>query len=320
MDPSPPPRVFTVSPGLADVLDVVRAAGQSALLIGTHGIGKSEFLASYAQTRGIESFVLDLSLLEATDLTGLPYREGGLTYFAPPAVLPPADLERPSMLVLEELNRCDRSVRQPCLQLLTARRLNQYHLPRACFVAASLNPEHLDYDVDTIDVALESRFVRLHVEPERSAWVLWARQAGVYGPVVRFVERFGRALERAPPRAWTQVASLIEAGLARGMDEDGLEGLASTVLDSMTARALIQHLKEDSAMLTNADLLAAGPEVVARVRGWIAAGRMDLLQATVDQICRHLSQATEDIDRAALERLAAALPADLGERVMESAP
>ncbi len=119
------------------------------LLSGSHGIGKSDFLQEFGGARGLRVHVLDLSLLEATDLTGLPYQDAGRTRFAPPAHLPSAG-EGPSMLVLEELNRCDRSVRQPCLQLLTARRLNDYRLPDGCFVVACVNPVEGGYDVDEL--------------------------------------------------------------------------------------------------------------------------------------------------------------------------
>lgn len=217
-------HAIPIGPDLGRVLEVAHAASLSVLLSGSHGIGKSDYLQEFGGARGLRVHVLDLSLLEATDLTGLPFQTAGRTHFAPPAHLPSAD-EGPTMLVLEELNRCDRSVRQPCLQLLTARRLNDYRLPDGCFVVACVNPIEGGYDVDELDAALASRFVRLDVTASRERWAEWARGAGVLDEVIRFVERHPKAFDPTPPRSWTYASSLLRSARDRGWKREELPGL-----------------------------------------------------------------------------------------------
>ena len=49
-------RRIAIGPELGGLLDVARGAGLAALLVGKHGISKSEYLESYARERGIEPY------------------------------------------------------------------------------------------------------------------------------------------------------------------------------------------------------------------------------------------------------------------------
>jgi hypothetical protein len=236
---------------LSPILDIARLSGLPVLLTGRHGIGNSAFLEHYTRERGIEPLVLDLSLLEATDLTGMPFIDAGLTRFAPPTTLPPSSVSHSTMLVLEELNRCDRSVRQPCLQLLTARRLNDYRLPERCFVAACVNPVEQGYDVDELDVALASGFVAVHVAPDREGWKQWARDAGLDEALVSFVGTYPNAFKASPPRTWTHAARLLAAARHNRFDAQGIERVLQTVLPPMAAHALVMNLGAGDPQLPN---------------------------------------------------------------------
>ncbi|MHC4420260.1 MAG: AAA family ATPase, partial [Planctomycetota bacterium] len=72
------------------------------LLIGNHGIGKSEVLAQAAAALGISYHVLDLSIMQPPDLVGIPTVEAGVTHFARPAFLP---MGGAGLMAFEELNR-----------------------------------------------------------------------------------------------------------------------------------------------------------------------------------------------------------------------
>ncbi len=322
MSNSPDITAIPVAPGLARVLDAVRQAGLPALLEGSHGIGKSEFLSAYAQSRGMACTVLDLSLLEATDLTGIPFVREGRTHFAPPGILPTARGDGPCMLVLEELNRCDRSVRQPCLQLLTTRRLNDYRLPEGCFLTACVNPDDGTYEVDPLDPALASRFVRLRVEAEVKSWLAWARAHAVYPGVVRFVEKFPQAFDRAPPRTWTHAARLIESALGQGWSMDELELLLVPVLQPMTARALLMDLPHDLPSVTPTDLLAKASEYEQSFRTWMDKGRLDIIGVVLEGLGHHLrahSDAASDpaTDLTGVHTLLDIAPVDMALPILE---
>jgi len=283
---------------LGRLLDITRDAGLPALLVGRHGIGKSEFLTAWARSRGITPYVLDLSLLEATDLTGMPFVADGATRFAPPATLPPSNATTPTALVLEELNRCDRSVRQPCLQLLTTRRLNEYALPRDCFLAACVNPPDTGYDVDELDEALASRFATFPVEPDRAAWCAWARASDLPPFLVAFIEKHRQAFDSNPPRTWTFAGRLAAAALARGANGDELEQALRTVLGPISTQALLMHLRESGEVPPDARDVVGDPRAhVATVRRLTETRRLDLVKALFDAIAEHVAS---DEGRAAL--------------------
>jgi MoxR-like ATPase len=120
------PLAVPVGPRLEKVLTVAYRARRAVLLEGPTGVGKSEIIRRVAEQLGIGTTVLDLSLLEPPDLVGLPVVKDGRTEYALPHVLP---RDGSGILLLEELNRAERYIQQPALQLLSARRLHEYELP-----------------------------------------------------------------------------------------------------------------------------------------------------------------------------------------------
>jgi len=309
---------LAIGPELERMLDVARAADLPVLLVGRHGIGKSEFLENYARTRNLTPYVLDLSLLEAPDLTGIPYIENGVTRFAPPATLPTQGSDAPSLLVLEELNRCDRSVRQPCLQLLTARHLNEYRLPKSCFLAACINPPDVGYDVDELDLALASRFVTLRVTPTREVWVQWAREQNTLDALVNFIAKYGQAFEAAPPRTWTFAGRLLSAAIEQGWNISQMESLLQTILPPVAARALALELEDPVPSLPDPIEIALDPRAyVKTVRILTEHKRLDAIRemfAGLAVLLRNKNEQglLESLEtRAALHDLLAAAPPDL---------
>src|SRR5689334_18143780 len=156
---------------VVDVLALAYRARRPVLLEGATGIGKSEIVRAAAEKLGIGLAVLDLSLLEPPDLVGLPVVENGRTRYALPSILPQ---DGAGILLLEELNRAERYIQQPALQLLTARTLHEYELPEGWVVFAAINPETADYHVHALDRALRSRFMNFRVHADRASWVAWA--------------------------------------------------------------------------------------------------------------------------------------------------
>ena len=126
---TPLPRTpVPVGPRLEAVLEIAYRARRPVLLEGPTGVGKSQVIQQVARKLGIEAEILDLSLLEPSDLVGLPVIADGRTIYARPRFLPSGGA---GILLLEELNRAERYVQQPALQLLSARRLHDYVPPTA---------------------------------------------------------------------------------------------------------------------------------------------------------------------------------------------
>jgi hypothetical protein len=197
-----------IGPRLASLLELAYRARRPALVEGATGIGKSELVHDVARALGVSIITLDLSLLEPPDLVGLPVVRDGRTSYATPATLP---TDGAGILLLEELNRAERYVQQPALQLLTAGRLHEYQLPEGWVCFAVTNPPTGEYHVTPLDRALEARFMKIRARADRGPWLAWAESHGVHPAVRTVVREHSRALDEVSPRSWTYAGQILAA-------------------------------------------------------------------------------------------------------------
>ena len=73
---------MTAGRRLVNLIKLAYSADLPVMLIGGHGIGKSEMLQQAARELNIDCLVRDLSLMEPPDLIGIPHVEGGVTRYA----------------------------------------------------------------------------------------------------------------------------------------------------------------------------------------------------------------------------------------------
>jgi MoxR-like ATPase len=307
------------------ILEVAYRARRPVLLEGATGIGKSELVVQIAKKLGIAHTVLDLSLLEPPDLVGLPIIEGGRTRYALPHFLP---REGAGILMLEELNRAERYIQQPALQLLTARTIHEYVLPAgwACF--AAVNPENGDYQVTPLDAALRARFLQVRVRPDRAAWLSWAAAQQVHPAVLGLVRAHERVFEGAPPRSWTYVSQLLSSMTSAELADEALvRDVISGYLPPVWATALsasgqLTHrpLGVDVTALLR-EYAAKGPHAEL-LRGMKERGEVDKLDELSARLCAVLRSPEcgvliekQELTLARLEALFADLPGDRREQL-----
>lgn len=317
-----------VGPRLEAVLELAYRARRPVLLEGPTGIGKSELVRQVAERLGIGTVVLDLSLLEPPDLVGLPVIHEGRTRYALPSVLPAGGA---GILMLEELNRAERYIQQPALQLLTARRLHEYELPPDWVCFAAINPESADYQVTPLDRALRARFLGLSVRADRSAWLAWAQTHGVHPAIVALAQAHERVLDDVPPRTWTYVSEILGAlrpeELADGaLLRDALGGyLPPAWVEALLAGkdTWAGKLKLDVRALLAS--FAPGSAQAAEIAGFKKRGQTDRLDELTERLSRLLSGpeagvlvAQKQLSLAAFEALCAELPGDHREKLQEA--
>lgn len=327
----PPPdahAALPLGPRVASILEVAYRARRPVLLEGPTGIGKSELVGQLAGSLGVSHLVLDLSLLEPPDLVGLPVIEDGRTRYALPRFLP---RDGEGILMLEELNRAERYIQQPALQLLTARALHEYVLPPgwACF--AAINPETGDYQVTPLDAALRARFLHVPVRADRASWLAWADAHGVHPAVIALARAHERIFADVPPRSWTYASEVLSSMSADELADvtlvrDVLSGyLPSPWVDALLAGGA---LSVRSAELDVHSLLRDYGQSGAhaeQVREWKARGetdRLDELTARLSTVlggpeCGVLA-ANKTLTLPALEALLQDLPGDQREKVQDA--
>jgi hypothetical protein len=322
------PLAVPVGPRLERVLAVAYRARRAVLLEGPTGVGKSEIVKRVAADLGIETTILDLSLLEPPDLVGLPVVKDGRTEYALPHVLP---RDGAGILLLEELNRAERYIQQPALQLLSARRLHEYELPAGWVCVATVNPQTAEYHVTALDKALRARFLQVSVRADRASWLAWAQTQSLHPGILALAHAHERLLEDVPPRTWTYASDLLKA-FTPGELEDG--ALLRDTLGGYLPAAWVEALLASKGSWGSAiafdvrELLGsyqAGSSLAKQIAGYREKGQTDRLDEIVHRLASLLAgpeagvlAAQGQLKLGSFESLIADLPGDQREKLQEA--
>lgn len=281
-------------------LELAVAADLPVLLRSKHGVGKSTIIEKVAEDLGIDCCVLDLSLMDAVDLTGLPYQEDSRTFYAPPRFLPKAGR---GIFLLEEPNRASSQTRAPALELLTRRRLNDYVLPAGWLPCASINPEG-EYDVNPLDPALLSRFMVLDVVPDHQGWLVWAKDNSIHSVIVSFVEESPKIFELADvnPRSLEYASNFLKSFEKAGHKNLSIlvKGWAGLV-GSKIAVALVRFYQGILVAPNPDEILGNYQSVRPAFRKMLSENKLDLIVSAVEKLKRHL-QRQQDWDETAASK------------------
>ncbi len=169
---------------------------QNILLIGRHGIGKSQIIFHhFHHQRGmrVEAFFLG-QMSDPGDLIGLMHKdeETGRSVFLPPFWWP-SDGE-PLVLFLDELNRARPEILQSVHELALNKTLAGKRLPEGSIVVSAVN-EGDQYQLTDLDPALVSRFNLYEFAPTPEDWLVWASENGVDERVVLFIQQNSQFLD-----------------------------------------------------------------------------------------------------------------------------
>lgn len=201
----------------------VTPSWQNIMLTGRHGIGKSQILTNYFETKGMRVVALFLGQMsDPGDLLGLPTKDEatGKTTFMPPYWFPVDG--QPVVLFLDELNRARPEILQTVMDLVLNRKLAGRLLPEGSRIISACNDGD-EYQLTDLDPALVSRFNIYTFRPSVEEWLLWATRKGLDERVINFIQsnpelldRSGdtkeeQGLEKDPDRrAWEKVARVME--------------------------------------------------------------------------------------------------------------
>ena len=201
----------------------VTPSWQNIMLTGRHGIGKSQILTNYFESKGMRVVALFLGQMsDPGDLLGLPTKDEatGKTTFMPPYWFPVDG--QPVVLFLDELNRARPEILQTVMDLVLNRKLAGRLLPEGSRIISACNDGD-EYQLTDLDPALVSRFNIYTFRPLVEEWLLWATRKGLDERVINFIQsnpelldRSGdtkeeQGLEKDPDRrAWEKVARVME--------------------------------------------------------------------------------------------------------------
>lgn len=202
-------------------------------LWGAPGIGKSSIVKQIAKASGIGFIDLRLSLMDPTDLKGIPFydKESHTALWAPPAFLP---REGEGILFLDELNSAAPSVQASAYQLILDRAVGEYRLPDGWAIVAAGNREGDRGVTYRMPAPLANRFTHFEMEVSVEDWRDWAYKAGMDTKIISYItfknehlftfDAKSDAKSFATPRSWEYVHAMLQSGIASHLLLDTIAG------------------------------------------------------------------------------------------------
>ena len=202
-------------------------------LWGPPGIGKSSIIKQIAKDANIECIDLRLSLMDPTDLKGIPFydKEAHQALWAPPSFLPRAGY---GILFLDELNSAAPAVQASAYQLILDRQVGEYRLPDGWAIVAAGNREGDRGVVYRLPSPLANRFVHVEMEVNVEDWRTWAMKTRIDTRIIAYITFKNGALftfdplknERsfATPRSWEAVNHILNSPLEKNLWIEAIGG------------------------------------------------------------------------------------------------
>jgi len=250
---------------LKRILDLTPAS-QNIMLVGKHGIGKSQILETYFTKKGMKVVPLFLGQMsDPGDLIGLLNKNEatGKTEFMPPYWFPTDD--KPIVLFLDELNRARPEVLQTIMDLALNRTLAGKKLPAGSRIISAVNAGE-EYQLTDLDPALVSRFNVFEFVPTESEWLLWAEENGIDKRIISFISENPHmldgadlksedmGLEKSPDRrGWARLSEVI-SGTANITDDIVFKKIAAGIVGMAAATKFISDLSNNK-ILSAVDIL-----------------------------------------------------------------
>ena len=203
---------------VAQVIQHLLETRWPAFIWGPPGVGKSSIVRTVAAGRKLTLLDIRASLLDPTDLRGIPAVENGTARWCPPSFLP-SDPDSEGILFFDELNAAPPLVQASLYQLTLDRRVGEYVLPDKWRIVAAGNRAEDASITFRMPAALANRFVHLDFEVDFDDWRWWAVDRGIHPLVLGFLSTRQELLfdmsqtDRGfpTPRSWEMVSDVVNS-------------------------------------------------------------------------------------------------------------
>ncbi|MEY8388014.1 AAA family ATPase [Oscillospiraceae bacterium 38-13] len=203
------------------------------LLMGPPGVGKTQIMEQIAAETGVGLVSYTITHHTRQSAVGLPFiekrtyggREFSVTEYTMSEILASVyDLMehtglREGILFLDEINCVSETLAPMMLQFLQCKTFGNQRLPEGWLIAAAGNPPEYNRSVRDFDVVTLDRVKRIDVQEDFSVWKEYARQKGLHGAVVSYldikkenfyrVETTPEGIQFATARGWEDLSELL---------------------------------------------------------------------------------------------------------------
>ncbi len=280
------------------------------LLVGHHGIGKTEGVRQFANEEGHLLTIVNLGTQEVGDIIGLadfekdekgnnvatkfmiPDWARGIQKFCQ------ENPDKHAILFFDEINRARRDVLQVVFPILLESRIHTTVFPKNFYVMGAMNPSTADYIVtDISDKALMDRFCQIKLKPSTPEWFSYATKAKFAPEVIAYLKEDPKMLsgeledfsiERKPSRrSWESVQKLLAVKTPVNI----LEELVAGLVGMEASTAFIKSLSSTDKPISGKEILADYAKYQKRVQKYSDAktgGRQDLLAYTKDSLIEEI--------------------------------
>ena len=202
---------------------------------GAPGIGKSSIVKQIAAEQDLEFLDLRLSLLDPTDLKGIPFFNAATNegVWAKPSFLP-SGKDSKGILFLDEINTAPPAVQASAYQLVLDRKVGEYELPEGWSIIAAGNRENDRGIVYKMPPPLANRFVHFEMEVDFDDWKAWAYSMKIESSIIAYLaydksmlftfDATSNEKSFATPRSWEYVDSIVKSGIESELILDSISG------------------------------------------------------------------------------------------------
>lgn len=326
-----PSHIFTI-------MDTAKAARDidevmNPLFTGEAGLGKSQIVQQWVKKQRERNpnfgFIdLRIAYMEAPDLIGLPENEvlkdgSKITSHYQPDFWP-RDQDSEGLILLEEPNRGTTGTMNCLMQLLTDRKVHKYELPKGWLIAACINPDSSEYDVNTMDAALKDRFEEFEVEYDHMTFMDFMEKADWDEKIQRFVgsgiwiykstKELGKEGKYISPRTWSKVNAAEKAGVHKNRQLHRLT--VCSILGKDIGNEYHKYCY-DQAPVTAEDILKSKKDALKKLTEQSDPNsyKGDMIAATVESIVKNYGGLKKDcklnqIDEDIMAEVAKIIPSD----------
>lgn len=207
----------------AKLMRTLTDAGDSVMLWGKPGIGKSDIVHQLGMATSRKVIEFHAALREPVDLRGIPVTDPvtKTTLWFVPDELPQAKRDgEEGYLFCDEINQATPQMQAVLAGLILYGKVGDYRLPEKWRVIAAGNRVTDRAAAQRMPTHMRNRFAHLFVAPDVEAWASWAVANGVAPEMIAFVRLRRELIHRMPkgdenafptPRSLTKAAKYVHA-------------------------------------------------------------------------------------------------------------